>query len=181
MLQLLDAPRSVFKLIPDLPKLAGNFLSHKDTDIANEIVDVLGDCAESAGFLPLLGMGRDIPEGVMHLENGGLQVDWKKNGGSKAYFERVRNVSKAVAEEIGGVFLDNPIWLLSRVVTVHALGGAPMGRPTARASSTSTGASTTTPACTSPTARSCRVPSAPTQASRSPASPIASQTRSSRR
>jgi cholesterol oxidase len=128
MLQLLDAPRSVFNLIPDLPKLAGNFLTHKDTDIANEIVDVLGDCAESAGFLPLLGMGRDIPEGVMHLENGGLQVDWKKNGCSKPYFERVRNVSKAVAEEIGGTFLDNPIWLLSRVVTVHALGGAPMGR-----------------------------------------------------
>jgi len=128
MLQLIDAPRSVFNLIPDLPKLAGNFLTHKDTDIANEIVDVLGDCAESAGFLPLLGMGRDVPEGVMHLENGGLQVDWKKNGGSKAYFERVRDVSKQVAEEIGGVFLDNPIWLLSRVVTVHALGGAPMGR-----------------------------------------------------
>ena len=128
MLQLIDAPRSVFNLIPDLPKLAGNFLTHKDTDIANEIVDVLGDCAESAGFLPLLGMGRDIPEGVMHLEHGGLQVDWKKNGGSKEYFERVRDVSKAVAEEIGGTFLDNPIWLLSRVVTVHALGGAPMGR-----------------------------------------------------
>ncbi len=128
MLQLLDAPRSVFNLIPDLPRLAGNFLKHKDTDIADQVVDVLGDCAESAGFLPLLGMGRDIPEGVMRLENGGLQVDWKKNGGSKAYFERVRDVSKAVAEEIGGVFLDNPIWLLSRVVTVHALGGAPMGR-----------------------------------------------------
>jgi cholesterol oxidase len=128
MLQLLDAPRSVFDLVPKLPKLAGNFLTHKDTDIANEIVDVLGDCAESAGFLPLLGMGRDIPEGVMHLENGGLQVDWKKNGASKEYFERVRDISKAVAEEIGGTFLDNPIWLLSRVVTVHALGGAPMGR-----------------------------------------------------
>ncbi len=128
MLQLVDAPRSVLKLIPDLPKLVGNFLTHKDTDIADQIVDVLGDCAESAGFLPLLGMGRDVPEGVMHLENGGLQVDWKKNGASKEYFERVRDVSKAVAEEIGGTFLDNPIWLLSRVVTVHALGGAPMGR-----------------------------------------------------
>ena len=128
MLQLVDAPRSVLKLLPDLPKLVGNFLTHKDTDIADQIVDVLGDCAESAGFLPLLGMGRDVPEGVMHLENGGLQVDWKKNGASKEYFERVRDVSKAVAEEIGGTFLDNPIWLLSRVVTVHALGGAPMGR-----------------------------------------------------
>jgi cholesterol oxidase len=40
----------------------------------------------------------------------------------------VRGCSKAVAEELGGTFLDNPIWLLSRVVTVHALGGCPMGR-----------------------------------------------------
>ncbi|MEA2220375.1 MAG: cholesterol oxidase, partial [Solirubrobacteraceae bacterium] len=128
MLQLLDAPRTAIDLIPRLRSLAGNFLTHKDTDIANEVVEVLGDCAESAGFLPLLGMGRDVPEGVMRLENGGLQVDWKKNGASKAYFERVRDVSKDVAEELGGVFLDNPIWLLSRVVTVHALGGCPMGR-----------------------------------------------------
>ncbi len=128
MLQLLDAPRSAWELIPKLPKLAGNFLTHKDADVGDTVADVLGDCAESAGFLPLLGMGRDVPEGIMSLQDGGLNIDWKKNGSSKEYFERVRDVSKAVAEEIGGTFLDNPIWLLSRVVTVHALGGAPMGR-----------------------------------------------------
>jgi len=128
MLQLLDAPRSAWELIPKLPKLAGNFISHKDTDIGDTVADLIGDCAESSTFLPLLGMGRDVPEGIMSLENGGLAVDWKKNGSSKAYFERVRDVSKAMAEELGGTFLDNPIWLLSRVVTVHALGGCPMGR-----------------------------------------------------
>ena len=128
MLQLLDAPRSAWELIPKLPKLAGNFITHRDTDIGGTIPSLIGDCAESAGFLPLLGMGRDVPEGIMSLQDGGLNIDWKKNGASKEYFERVREVSKAVAEEIGGVFLDNPIWLLSRVVTVHALGGAPMGR-----------------------------------------------------
>ena len=129
MLQLLDAPRSALDLIPKLPKLAGNFITHKDTDIGDEVSELIGDCAESAGFLPLLGMGRDVPEGIMRLaNNGGLQIDWKKNGSSKQYFERVRDVSKAVAHELGGEFLDNPIWLFGRVVTVHALGGAPMGR-----------------------------------------------------
>ena len=128
MLQLLDAPSSALAQVKNLPKLAGNFLSHKDTDVGDEIAGLIGDCAESSGFLPLLGMGRDIPEGIMSLKDGGLAVDWKKNGASKEYFERVRDVSKAVAEELGGTFLDNPIWLLSRVVTVHALGGAPMGR-----------------------------------------------------
>ena len=35
---------------------------------------------------------------------------------------------RQVADALGGTFLDNPIWLLSRVVTVHPLGGCPMGR-----------------------------------------------------
>jgi cholesterol oxidase len=128
LLQLLDAPRTIFHDLPKLIRFGGDFLTHKDTDIGDEISDLLGDCAESAGFLPLLGMGRDIPEGIMSLANGGLAIDWSKNGASKTYFERVRDISKAVAEEVGGTFLDNPIWLLSRVVTVHALGGCPMGR-----------------------------------------------------
>jgi cholesterol oxidase len=128
MLQLLDAPRSVFHDLPKLIKLGGNFLTHKDTDIGGEITELIGDCAESASFLPLLGMGRDVPEGIMSLRDGGLAIDWKKNGSSKRYFERVRAVSKDICDELGGTFLDNPIWLLSRVVTVHALGGAPMGR-----------------------------------------------------
>jgi cholesterol oxidase len=128
MLQLLDAPTSALEQLPKLVKLAGNFITHKDTDIGGEISGLIGDASESSGFLPLLGMGRDIPEGIMSLENGGLAIDWKKNGASKQYFERVRDVSKQMAEELGGSFLDNPIWLLSRVVTVHALGGCPMGR-----------------------------------------------------
>jgi len=128
MLQLLDAPRSVFHDLPKLVRLGGNFLTHRDTDIGGEITELIGDCAESAGFLPLLGMGRDVPEGIMSLEHGGLAIDWKKGGSSKAYFERVRDVSRKMAEQLGGTFLDNPIWALGRVVTVHALGGCPMGR-----------------------------------------------------
>jgi len=128
MLQLLDAPRSAWSQIANLPKLAGNFITHKDTDIGDEVSGLIGDCAESSGFLPLLGMGRDVPEGIMSLREGGLAIDWRKNGASKQYFERVRDISQAIAEELGGTFLDNPIWLLSRVVTVHALGGCPMGR-----------------------------------------------------
>jgi cholesterol oxidase len=128
MLQLLDAPRSVFHDMAKLVKLGGNFISHKDTNVSDEVSELIGDSAESSAFLPLLGMGRDIPEGVMSLANDNLAIDWAKNGSSKAYFERVRGVSKEICEELGGTFLDNPIWLLSRVVTVHALGGCPMGR-----------------------------------------------------
>ena len=128
MLQLLDTPSSLLEQRRKLPGLVRDLFAHRDTDVGAEISELLGECSESSGFLPLLGMGRDVPEGIMSLRDGGLAVDWRKNGSSKEYFEHVRQVSKDVADELGGTFLDNPIWLLSRVVTVHALGGCPMGR-----------------------------------------------------
>jgi cholesterol oxidase len=33
-----------------------------------------------------------------------------------------------MAHALGGRFADSPIWFLKRVITVHPLGGAPMGR-----------------------------------------------------
>ena len=73
-------------------------------------------------------MGRDIPDGRMSLRKRGPGDRLAQERRSKAYFNRVRDVSEQMAHELGGKFLDNPIWLLSRVVTVHALGGCPMGR-----------------------------------------------------
>ena len=35
---------------------------------------------------------------------------------------------RALANEMGARFLDNPIWHVNRVITVHPLGGCPMGR-----------------------------------------------------
>ena len=59
---------------------------------------------------------------------GGLEVDWSKGGGSRAYFDRLRGAMRELSDELGAQFQDNPIWWLNRVVTVHALGGCPMGR-----------------------------------------------------
>ena len=82
----------------------------------------------SAGGLPLLGMGRDVPDGRMFLRNGQLDIDWRKASGSDEYFTRLRNTSRDFATALGGRFADNPLWFLKRVITVHPLGGAPMGR-----------------------------------------------------
>jgi cholesterol oxidase len=35
---------------------------------------------------------------------------------------------RQLAGALGGVFKDNPTWHLSRLVTVHPLGGCPLGR-----------------------------------------------------
>jgi cholesterol oxidase len=33
-----------------------------------------------------------------------------------------------LASALGATYMDDPLWLVSRVITVHALGGCPMGR-----------------------------------------------------
>jgi cholesterol oxidase len=49
---------------------------------------------------------------------------------SNAFFDRVRGTGKAIAGVLDATFVDNPPWHLSRVVTVHPLGGCAMGRDT---------------------------------------------------
>jgi cholesterol oxidase len=40
----------------------------------------------------------------------------------------MRTTSRDLAHALGGHYADNPIWFLRRVITVHPLGGCPMGR-----------------------------------------------------
>jgi cholesterol oxidase len=96
--------------------------------VSAEIAEVLGECTGSASSLPLLAMGRDIPDGHMRLtQDGMLDIDWTTHG-SQEYFQRVRETMEEMAEALGGRMQHNPLGYLSRVVTVHPLGGSPMGR-----------------------------------------------------
>jgi cholesterol oxidase len=99
-----------------------------DTDISAELGALLGDASLSAGILPLLGMGREMPIGKLGLRNERLTAEWTIDR-SADYFESVRAAQKQLAEELGAKFRDNPAWHFGRrVITVHPLGGAPMGR-----------------------------------------------------
>jgi cholesterol oxidase len=98
-----------------------------EVDLSAEVASLLSDTGVSAGSLPLLGMGRDIPDGRMTLNDGKLDVDWVK-GKSGPFFDRMRDFSRDIAGALGAQFKSNPTWYLNRVVTVHALGGCPMGR-----------------------------------------------------
>jgi cholesterol oxidase len=98
---------------------------------------LMGSAQVSSTLLPLLAMGRDVPDGRMYLHGNHLRVDWKKGvvaggkpgkGQSGAFFARARGVCKDIATELGASFRDNPIWFMRRVITVHPLGGCPMGR-----------------------------------------------------
>jgi cholesterol oxidase len=98
-----------------------------EVDLSAEVASLLSDTGVSAGSLPLLGMGRDIPDGRMTLTDGKLDVDWVK-GKSGSFFDRLRDFSRDIAGALGADFKSNPTWYLGRVITVHALGGCPMGR-----------------------------------------------------
>jgi cholesterol oxidase len=128
VLHVISAPQQLWRWRKAGFFLVKNWLKGTpDTDVTAQIADLMLPGQLSSGGLPLLGMGRDVPDGRLYLRNGRLDTDWKRKA-SDEYFERLRTTSRGFAESLGGRFADNPLWFLRRVITVHPLGGAPMGR-----------------------------------------------------
>ena len=128
ILHVVAAPQTLWRWKSHGWYLVKNWMrGSPDTDVTGHIADLLESAELSAGGLPLLGMGRDIPDGRMYLNKGRLDLDWSRDE-SEEYFKRLRDTSRDVAHALGGKFADNPIWFLRRVITVHPLGGSPMGR-----------------------------------------------------
>jgi cholesterol oxidase len=97
------------------------------THFNSEMSALLGKGTLAAGSLPLLGMGRDIPDGVLKLRDGYLDVKWT-TATSMAYFTRVRDTMRELARTLDVEYVDNPIWFFKKIITVHPVGGSPMGR-----------------------------------------------------
>ncbi|MCD0451921.1 GMC family oxidoreductase [Actinocorallia sp. API 0066] len=125
----LDVPGQITRAVRLLWDRFTDFLSgERDTNLSAEISELLTGKSVSAHALPLLGMGRDIPDGVLRLDRDGrLTADWTVET-SRAYFERVRATMRRIGDVLGADYADSPLWLRKRVVSVHPLGGAPLGR-----------------------------------------------------
>ncbi|MDA0162398.1 GMC family oxidoreductase [Solirubrobacter ginsenosidimutans] len=129
ILHVISAPKQLWRWREGATYLLKNWIQGTpDSEVTGHIADLMLPSELSSGGLPLLGMGRDVPDGRMYLRNGHLDIDWRKASGSDEYFNRLRNTSRDFATALGGRFADNPLWFLKRVITVHPLGGAPMGR-----------------------------------------------------
>jgi cholesterol oxidase len=100
--------------------------SRPHSEIGTQVAALVGKGRLSAGALPMLGMGREVPDGRLRLRGDYLDLDWR-DATSREYFSRVEATMAAVAAEIGGRFVVNPSRYLHRTITVHPLGGAPMG------------------------------------------------------
>jgi len=128
ILQVFDSPSEIQQALHTAKHLVEEWLNKDlETDLSGYVSTMFGTCELSAGLLPLLGMGRDIPGGQMTLHDGRLYLDWIKQK-SGPYFDRLREKMIAISEALGAQFLDNPLWYLSRVISAHPLGGCPMGR-----------------------------------------------------
>jgi cholesterol oxidase len=98
------------------------------SDIGREIAGFFSPADLSSSSMPLFSMGRDTPDGNMTLtDDGYLDVDWSKKS-STPFFDDLRRTARQVSDALDAKFMDNPPWHLSRVMTVHPLGGCPMGR-----------------------------------------------------
>lgn len=128
LVQMSDSPGMVHRTARFIwDRITAKITGNHDSDLSAEVSSIIGDCAVSSGSLPLLGMGRDIPNGNMTISNNDwLNIDWKIKD-SHSYFKRVRGEMKRLTQTWEGKFADNLIWYLKRVITVHPLGGVPMG------------------------------------------------------
>jgi cholesterol oxidase len=124
-----QTPGALWRFRRVAARLVLGLVRHRpEVDLSSEVSELLSDTRLPAGSLPLLGMGRDIPDGRMTLtDEGSLQVDWVK-GKSGPFFDRLGDFGKEIAGALGAKFERNPTWYLGRLVTVHPLGGCPMGR-----------------------------------------------------
>lgn len=128
----------VRRAVPRVARFAWNRLVDRVrgepvSEFDSEVSRLLGPARRSSTSLPLLGMGFDVGDGVFRLRTrrrtgqAYLDVDWNPRG-SRTHFRALTEGCRRIAEELGGSFVENPLTrTFGRIVTVHPLGGCPMG------------------------------------------------------
>ncbi|HEY6758263.1 MAG TPA: GMC family oxidoreductase [Baekduia sp.] len=104
-------------------------LSHDaDTDSSQEISRLIGNGRLADTSLGFLAMGRDTPDGRFTLsERGHLDLDWTWET-SRDYLDGVEDVLRQLAKKLGAGYTSSPTYRFGhRLITVHSLGGCPMG------------------------------------------------------
>ncbi len=66
-----------------------------------DLAALLGSGEMSSSSLPLLGMGRDVPDGTLRLRRGHLDLDWTTTT-STDYFAAVRSTMAAYFAAVRG-------------------------------------------------------------------------------
>ena len=132
-------PGALASLLPSVFSTAASFVGD-DTDsgvkdFAREVERDLSGIllGSSHGAIPntqtYLVMSHDGAAGQMYLKDDRLRIDWP-GVGSQPIFTKINDSLDEATRALGGTYLRNPIWgpvLKKDLVTVHPLGGCPMG------------------------------------------------------
>src|SRR3954470_8015161 len=124
--QSVEAPADLWRLRRRLwRRLGARLRGDRDTGLGGVLSAALGPARESGAMLPLLGMGRDIPGGRMTLHDDDLEVSWDARE-SREFFDGMEATGRALCRALGGRMW-RPGGRFARLMTVHPLGGCPMG------------------------------------------------------
>ncbi len=122
---LTETPGDLWRLRGSLARrLAARLRGRPDSRVGGLLADALGDAHGSAAMLPLLGVGRDVPDGRITLDGEALRVSWSERP-SRAFFEGLEATARRVGAALGGR-VRRPGGRFARLVTVHPLGGCAM-------------------------------------------------------
>jgi cholesterol oxidase len=106
-------------------RLARLWGRRRRTNASELAARALGDAHASAAMLPLLGMGRDIPNGRYRLDGDELTLDWSLEA-TAGYYDAMRAGMRELAGVLGGKFIREPLDRSGRSISVHMVGGCPM-------------------------------------------------------
>jgi len=127
IMQTADAPSTTARLgLFAARRLWSHLRGRPLSNLSGDISGLFGAGVASSTAMPVLAMGRDIPDGIMRLRDGNLELDWTTRS-SSAYFDRVEATMRQIAQVLQASLANTPLWLFKRVITVHPLGGVPMG------------------------------------------------------
>jgi cholesterol oxidase len=109
-----------------LRRLGAHARGKPRSNVSADVAALFGGGLRSSTWLPLLALGRDAPDGVMRLKRGDLDLDYTMQS-SGAYYAGVEDTLRRLALVLGAKLTNWPLRLFKRVITVHPLGGCPMG------------------------------------------------------
>src|SRR5205814_4308007 len=108
-------------------RLVDKLTSSPHSNLSAEISRLVGDGSASGASLPLLSMGRERPTGKMYLRGDKwLALHWTSKS-SERYYRALSDAMREIGDALGARYKDNALWYWRRAVTVHPLGGCPMG------------------------------------------------------
>ncbi|GHO51192.1 GMC oxidoreductase [Ktedonospora formicarum] len=129
LLQMLDVPSELRSASYLAKYFWRSFLPRtRRANFSHDLVSLFGESEFSSSLLPLLGMGREKAHGRLLLRKNKLELDWQKKT-SNPFYKRMSGQMRAISDALGARYIENPVfWYFGRMLTVHPLGGCPMGR-----------------------------------------------------